>query len=480
MQFKLAGFDITVSPLFWLTAVYFGFMRYGHGDTQWAIALWIPVMFLAVLLHELGHAVTYRRYGVVSEIQLVALGGLTIPQTPVRLRPGQQFLVSFAGPLVGIVIGGSALLLQLFAPLPPSVPLDIALGAIVWTNLGWAIFNLVPIVGLDGGNMMAAVFEKIGGARGTRVAFVVSIFVAGAIAAYFLSRGQMLTAMFAAYFGWQNYVRWRMAGQWRDRIQPTRPVPEARPSQAPRGEAVDVRPIDADLGRAWEALEKGNPLTVRMIAEPLVARARSEDERFQVAHLVAWGRLLSGDVRGAEIALARLLPTGKRPDALLDGALQLERQKFAEAADALSEALVGRADDFVAVRLSRAVAESGRIERLLSHLADAERSADIGSRAFQVVVAELMQKKRWPEATMLGEALFRRFGVASDAFNVACSLGRAGREEEALGWLEKALAKGLPDPSLLLTDTDLASVRALPGFEALKERIQPPRTTPAS
>lgn len=465
MRFQLAGFPVNVSPLFWLTAVWFGFSRYGSG-MQWGIALWVPIMFLAVLLHELAHAVAYRRYGVPSEIQLVALGGLTVPLAPRRLRPGQAFVVSFAGPAVGLLIGGSALALQLFAPLPASPPLLVALEAIVWTNLGWAIFNLVPIVGLDGGNMMAAVFEKLGGMRGVRAAYVTSIFVAGALATFFLSHRQILPAVLLGYFGWQNYVRWRMAGQWGDRIQPVRPE---RPAP-PRGEAIDVRPIDADLARAWEALEKGNPLTVRMIAEPLVPRARTDDERFQVAHLVAWGRLLGGDARAAEVALARLLPGGRRPDALLEGALLLEQQKYGPAADALSEALVGRADDFVAVRLARAVSESGRIDTLIGHLDHASRAEDIGARPFQLVISELMQKRRFAEASRLGEALFSRFGVASDAFNVACALGRAGRAEEALGWLESAIEKGLPDPSLLLTDADLATVRELPGFDALRER----------
>lgn len=472
MQFSLAGFRVSVSPLFWLTAVWFGFARYGDGDLRWGIALWVPIMFLAVLVHEMAHAVAFRRYGVPSEIQLIALGGVTIPLAQRRLKPGQAFIVSFAGPLVGIVIGGAAIALQSFVPLPPSLPLRIALEAIIWTNLGWAIFNLVPIVGLDGGNMMMAVFEKLGGGRGVRLAYVVSIFIAGAIATYFMSHGQFLTAVLVGYFGWQNYLRWRLAGQWGDRVQPIRPAAPAASADGPkRGEAIDVRPIDQDLVRAWEALEKGNPLTVRMIAEPLVARAHTDDERFQVAHLVAWGRLLSGDTRAAELAIERLMPAGRRPDALLEGSLLLERQKYGPASDALAEALVGRSDDFVAVRLSRAVAESGRIDALVSHLANATRAEDIGVRPFQVVVAELMRHKRWTEATILGEALFRRFGVASDAFNVACSLGRAGRGEEALGWLDEALQKGLPDPTLLLTDADLAAVRELPGFEAIRERV---------
>ena len=112
MQFSLAGFRVSVSPLFWLTSVFLGWGLYGVPGMHWALLIWVPIAFLAVLLHEMGHAVAFRRYGVPSEIQLVALGGLTVPLSQRRLQPGQAFIVSFAGPLVGIIIGGSALLVS--------------------------------------------------------------------------------------------------------------------------------------------------------------------------------------------------------------------------------------------------------------------------------------------------------------------------------------------------------------------------------
>jgi hypothetical protein len=68
----------------------------------------------------------------------------------------------------------------------------------------------------------------------------------------------------------------------------------------------------------------------------------------------------------------------------------------------------------------------------------------------------------------LGERLFEHFGLASDAFNVACSLGQLGRTAEGLVWLERAVEAGLADPTVLDTDADLAPVRAMPDFQSLR------------
>jgi hypothetical protein len=86
------------------------------------------------------------------------------------------------------------------------------------------------------------------------------------------------------------------------------------------------------------------------------------------------------------------------------------------------------------------------------------------------VVNEVFYAGHHAAAAELGELLFARFGQANDAFNVACSLGRAGRPSEAITWLEKAIDAGLADPTVLDTDADLAPVRALPAFDALRSR----------
>lgn len=456
-HFHLLGVPVRVHLSFWLTALLLGWLRYGRGEHTWAIATWVPIVFLAVLLHEMGHALVGRRFGLRPEVHLVAMGGLTTFPSGHRLTHGKSILVSFAGPAVGIVIGFAALALS-GAGLPPAASLVVR--DVVWTNLGWAIFNLLPIVGLDGGNIMAAVFDRFMGARGVRAARLVSVLLGAAICAWGIANDQILLVLIFGMFTIQNYRAWQLESHWVESLSE-----QARA----RGRAADPMPIEASLREAWAALEEGDAARVRSIAELLVPRAQTEQHRFEIAHLLSWGRLLTGDAEGAAAAL-RLLPRGRLPDALLEGAILLELGRPADAVRPLAEAIVDRPDDFVATRLAKAVARSGRFEEVLALLRDHEKAHAIGARALQIVATEAFYAGHHEGAARIGELLFECFHQASDAFNVACSLGRAGKRREALEWLEKAVEAGLADPSVLDTDADLEPVRALPEFQQIRAR----------
>jgi hypothetical protein len=363
-----------------------------------------------------------------------------------------------------------------FSPVPmPRIAAN-AMGDIVWTNLGWAIFNLLPIVGLDGGNIMAALFDKGFGARGVRAALVISMFVAVAIITLWLALWSVapqtpppiLQIFLFGSFAMRNYRDWQMLGRWSDKLAPkpgTVRTPAARTA-----ETISDARIDTEIERGFKALEERNAALVRKIGEALVPHVRTPDHRFQVAHLVAWGRLLSGDVSGARRALQQLVPAGQLPDALLEGAIRLELGNAAEAVPSLAEAIVDRNDDFVATRLARAVVSSGRIDPILALLAKGETSKKIGARPFQILSSELAYAGRHEAARQVGEALFERFHEGADAFNVACALGRLDRPDDALAWLDKAIEAGLADKSVIDTDTDIAPVRELPGFQAIREK----------
>jgi Zn-dependent protease len=439
-------------------AAFLGWIRYGRGDFQWAILMWIPIVFLAVLLHEMGHALAGKRFGLHPEVQLVAMGGFTTFPHGRRLTHGRSVLVSFAGPAIGLVIGGAAWLLWGYAPHVPHPAYRLALSAIWWTNWGWALFNLVPIVGLDGGNIMAAIFDRFWGPRGVRTARLVSVIVGAMIVALSVAFGQIWIALMIGMLAYQNYRAWQLESQWSEGLEAQARVAKREPP-----------PIEADVKAAWAALEAGDAKQVRRLAESLVPRVRTDEQRFEVAHLLAWGRLLTGDADAAAAAL-RLLPRGKLPDALLEGAILLEVGRPGDAVRPLAEAIVDRSDDFVATRLAKAAAASGRVDEVIGLLRDRGKAEAIGARALQIVTNELFYAGHHAESAKLGELLFERFGQASDAFNVACSLGQAGRSREGIEWLEKAVEAGLADPKVLDTDADLAPLRDLPRFRTIRAK----------
>ncbi|MBX7195521.1 MAG: site-2 protease family protein [Sandaracinaceae bacterium] len=470
-HFHFFGVPIYVEPLHFIVSALFGYMQYGASASA---LVWVLLVFVGVLLHEMGHALVGRRFGQEPFVILSGWGGLTTWMRAMALSPGQQILVSFAGPAVGLALGGGVWIWYTYSPFAATLPPIVANGIhdFIWINFGWAIFNLLPVFPLDGGQMSKATLEKFFGVRGMRWSHLISMIIAiGVVALALPLRAIFLLLMFGqlALLNWQHF---QAAGRWIDRVKPAKPKMTATPVAPARGsprEAASIATLDAELQRGWQALEDGRPLMVRMIAESLLLRVETDDKRFEVIHLLAWGRLLGGDARAAKNALS-LLPKDKLPDALLEGAVRLELGEAEAAVPLLAEGIRGRSDDFVASRLGKAVASSGRVDPVAKLLEEEKTAKEIGPRAFQLVVADLFAARRYQGAIELGQLLFGRFGKGADAFNVACALGKASRGDEGLVWLEKAIEAGLEDPSVIDTDADLSDVRALPGFQAVREK----------
>jgi stage IV sporulation protein FB len=174
---QIFGFPLRIDPFFLVTAWLIG----GRQEPQW-IVIWIVVVFFGVLAHELGHAFAGRRLGLQPWIQLMAFGGMTGWLRPRPLTAGQQIAISAAGPAVGIAIGGGVLLASLtgvFAGAPPAVARVVR--DVLWVNLGWALLNLLPILPLDGGHIMASIADVVAGRNGRVAARIFSVILTVAI-----------------------------------------------------------------------------------------------------------------------------------------------------------------------------------------------------------------------------------------------------------------------------------------------------------
>ena len=136
----------------------------------WALAIAAALLlFVSILLHELGHALVARRYGlVVGGITLFALGGVTeIVET--GTDPIRDLLIAVAGPLISLLLAFAGALAWWYAAPGPAALLAMHLAL---TNGAMAIFNLMPGYPLDGGRVLwaAASFltgDEIAAARAT-------------------------------------------------------------------------------------------------------------------------------------------------------------------------------------------------------------------------------------------------------------------------------------------------------------------------
>ncbi len=133
-----------------------------------ALAIGVSV-YLAVLLHELAHAMVAQRYGhQVDSITLSLIGGRTVVQGE-ALTPREEFVTAVVGPLASLSLGGLALLLR--AGLDESL-LTVALEVIILANLILGLLDLVPAPPMDGGRLVKAAGWKLTGSprRGSVVA----------------------------------------------------------------------------------------------------------------------------------------------------------------------------------------------------------------------------------------------------------------------------------------------------------------------
>ncbi|MGL5060810.1 MAG: site-2 protease family protein [Microcoleus sp.] len=119
------------------------------------------LLFASVLAHELGHSWVAIKQGIgVKSISLFLFGGLANLERESK-TPAEAFWVAIAGPLVSIFLFGLLTAIGIFTPLPG--PAAAIVGLLASINLVLALFNLIPGLPLDGGNILKAIVWKITG-----------------------------------------------------------------------------------------------------------------------------------------------------------------------------------------------------------------------------------------------------------------------------------------------------------------------------
>ena len=146
-----------------------------QGAVYWGMGLTAAtLLFTCVLLHEFGHSLVARRYGIgVSQVTLFMFGGVAELAGRLR-RPSMELMITLAGPLVSAIIAGGCVgAWRLLVRLMPSHIVLIALVRyLAFMNIALIAFNLLPGFPLDGGRIFRAVVWGITGnlAGATRLA----------------------------------------------------------------------------------------------------------------------------------------------------------------------------------------------------------------------------------------------------------------------------------------------------------------------
>lgn len=237
LRFTLFGIPTAIQPFSWLILGILGLMMFSGGQSPLRPTLiFVVVGMLSLLAHELGHALTARAFTRVTPLIIIGnLGGVTY--TPARMPTrAKHFLMVLAGPMAGFSLGllialimgvhigniGAAMLYYVVDPLtfipgielPESVDLTIGIAlysgtlsvfAFLFYSISfmvcfwWTVFNLLPILPMDGGQLLLTATNnpKLTGGIGLALSLLIGV--------WFLTGGSIFMAMMLGYFAWINW-----------------------------------------------------------------------------------------------------------------------------------------------------------------------------------------------------------------------------------------------------------------------------------
>jgi membrane-associated protease RseP (regulator of RpoE activity) len=253
LHFRIFGFPVRVHPFFWLVTLLLGM---GGRDTKPAdVLIWMVVVFVSILVHELGHAFLQRYYGGRPWITLYSFGGLASCDDCDR-SPWPQIIISLAGPVAGFIFAGlmiaivaltghvigfaftggrnletvmqnvmasrdiNRILMQpltmfgvYFEPFRSDV-VNTTIADLLQINIMWGILNLLPIYPLDGGRIARELFTIRDARSGVVQSLQLSAGSAALVAAYALFNTKFFMCIMFAMLAYGSFQTWQA---YRDR-----------------------------------------------------------------------------------------------------------------------------------------------------------------------------------------------------------------------------------------------------------------------
>lgn len=413
LQFSLFGIPVRIELWFLIIPV----LALQSLDAKGA-AIWTVLIFVSVMLHELGHALAMRAYGFAPSITLHGLGGLTSWPEGAKPTPKQSFFITLAGPTAGLMLGAAVWVASRFIT-DPNAELAFALRNALYINVFWSIVNLLPILPWDGGLILDSGLQWITGRRHHRVVAVSSMIGGAIIVAAAVSQRMIFLGYFGVMGLFQGYGRWNLAASAPQPINPLRTDDEEKKLQL-------------------ELLSSSDPTKRERINEQL-----------------AWVRLRKGDFAGARRAVKEL---GVAPSTSLQARLAATENDADKVIELLSPPGAATADDRPLL-LSSLIAK----ERFDDALALARTHVELAGGAS----TKLFGAGAYAQALELCTSERIRTGDGVHAYNEACCLCHLGRLEDAVTALQKAKTLGYTGLGQLQTDEDLVPVRNRPEVRAL-------------
>ncbi|MEW5739807.1 MAG: site-2 protease family protein [Myxococcota bacterium] len=435
-KFSLGGIPVVLRPEFLIIPV----VGAASGTLPEGVA-WVAIVLVSVLWHELGHALAMKAFGYAPWIDLHAMGGATHWPQAARPTPTHRFLVTFAGPAAGLLLGVAVLAVRARVPEDAGELTRFAIAQLIWVNIGWSLINLLPVLPWDGGHVLDSGLELVTGAPRPRTVGVVGLVASVGV----LAGAAWLESVLLGYFGVMGLVASWQRFQWKP------------------------GPGQGDVGRVVvDHLLAGRTAEAEALAAASIGGEADEARRTELVELMAWARLFRGDLPGARDAAK----AHTRRSELLTRLL--EAQSMEELVDRLAAApMLPMQGHALLVSYWVIRGEHPRlVERCGQWTSAGAATPEVQRWAVQYAAERLFHAGAFEPALAVCTLGFERLKEPSLGFNAACCLARLGRVDEGLRMLTAAVEAGYSDVASLTTDEDLAALRTLPGFEGVVRRLR--------
>lgn len=198
-QFSIFGFPVRIEMFFFLTM----WLIAGRAGSSGVVIAVAAMAGGSLMVHELGHAFAFRRFGGQDIfIRLVAFGGYTSSRGG-QYTPRQSLVISAAGVTAEAIFVALPAYLALTL-LDPVGEVRTVLVYAVWLNVIWIIFNLLPILDLDGGHIVQHLARIVTGKDQTIPIRYVSVLVGSGVALLGGLAGQFFVSIFMGFMVFNN------------------------------------------------------------------------------------------------------------------------------------------------------------------------------------------------------------------------------------------------------------------------------------
>lgn len=266
LEFRLGQIPVRIHLWFLLSALVIG-LGARRGPAH--VAIWAGGFLVTVLVHELGHAVAARSFGAPAEVNLTLFRAGLGPRLGLLSVP-RRVIVCLAGPAVSLVTAAIAFAIARLPATGTGLTGSVCL-YLAWFNLGWGLFNLLPILPLDAGNALVAIVDGATKGHGEVPVRRLSIAFVAALGVVALHYRVVFPAVLCGVLALQN-------------------VQGLRALQAGNREAV----VRVHLQAAFDALERGDALVAAGHCRTILAASTDPTARRDAVRMLAYALASTG------------------------------------------------------------------------------------------------------------------------------------------------------------------------------------------